>query len=73
MTDSLPHLLSFGTVFGGLLGLVPCSIALKQGKTPYALAALMACTIIGATAGEKMALPVFSSLSVVAIVRSNSR
>jgi hypothetical protein len=67
------ELLGFGTIFGGLLGLVPCSIALNQGKKQYAVAALLACTIAGSTVGDKLALPVFSSLTVAALVTAKDR
>jgi hypothetical protein len=73
MPDSIEQLVGFGTIFGGLLGLVPFSIALKQGKAKYAVAALAACTIAGSSVGEKMALPVFSSLTVVALVTTKDR
>jgi hypothetical protein len=67
------ELLGFGTIFGGLLGLVPFSIALHQNQKQYAVVALMACTIAGASVGDKLALPVFSSLTVVAIVNAKDR
>jgi VIT1/CCC1 family predicted Fe2+/Mn2+ transporter len=73
MPDSIEQIVGFGTIFGGLLGLVPFSIAMQQGKTKYAVAALAACTIAGTSVGEKMALPVFSSLTVVALVQAKDR
>jgi hypothetical protein len=67
MLDSIEQLVSFGTVFGGALGLVPFSIARSQGKKQFATIALIACLATGYSYGEKLALPVFASLSIVAI------
>jgi hypothetical protein len=67
MLDSIEQLVGFGTVFGGAVGLVPFSIARSQGKKQFALIALIACLAAGYSYGEKLALPVFTSLSIVAI------
>jgi uncharacterized membrane protein YhiD involved in acid resistance len=67
MHDSLEQLLGFGTVFGGLLGLIPFSIARHQGRKQYAVVALAACIISGSTIGSKLALPVFTTLTVMAL------
>jgi hypothetical protein len=67
MHDSLEPLLEFGAVFGGLLGLIPFSIARHQGRKKYAVTALAACIISGSAIGPKLALPVFTTLSVVAL------
>jgi hypothetical protein len=67
MLDSIEQLVGFGTVFGGALGLVPFSIARSQGKKQFATIALIACLASGYSYGEKLALPVFTSLSIVAI------
>jgi hypothetical protein len=63
----IEQLVGFGTVFGGALGLVPFSIARSQGKKQFATIALIACLVSGYSYGEKLALPVFASLSIVAI------
>jgi hypothetical protein len=68
MLDSIEQLVGFGTIFGGTLGLVPFSIARSQGKKKFATIALIACLVSGYSYGEKLALPVFASLSIVAIV-----
>ena len=67
MPDSIEQLIGFGTVFGGALGLVPFSIARSQGKKQFATIALIACLAAGSSYGEKLVLPVFTSLSIVAI------
>jgi hypothetical protein len=72
MLDSIEQLVGFGTVFGGALGLVPFSIARSQGKKQFATIALMACLVSGYSYGEKLALPVFASLSIVAIASGKS-
>jgi hypothetical protein len=68
MLDSIEQLVSFGTIFGGVLGLIPFSIARSQGKKQFATVALIACLLSGYSYGEKLALPVFTSLSIMAIV-----
>jgi VIT1/CCC1 family predicted Fe2+/Mn2+ transporter len=72
MPESIEHLVGFGTIFGGALGLVPFSIAHSQGKTQFATIALIACLASGISYGEKLALPVFTTLSVVAIASSKN-
>lgn len=72
MLDSIEQFVSFGTIFGGALGLVPFSIARSQGKKQLATIALIACLLSGYSYGEKLALPVFTSLSVMAIVTSKT-
>jgi hypothetical protein len=72
MMDSIEQLVSFGTVFGGVLGLVPFSIAHGQGKKQFATLALIACLLSGYSYGEKLALPVFTSLSIMAIASSKA-
>ncbi len=67
MHDSFEQLLGFGTIFGGLVGLIPFSIARHQGRKKYAVTALAACIISGSAIGPKLALPVFTTLSVVAL------
>jgi VIT1/CCC1 family predicted Fe2+/Mn2+ transporter len=67
MPESIEHLVGFGTIFGGALGMVPFSIAHRQGKKQFATIALIACLTAGISYGEKLALPVFTTLSVVAI------
>jgi hypothetical protein len=73
MLDSIEHLVSFGTIFGGTLGIIPFSIARSQGKKQFATVALIACLVSGYSYGEKLALPVFASLSVVAIASSKDK
>jgi hypothetical protein len=70
MLDSIEHLVGFGAIFGGTLGLIPFSIARSQGKKQFATVALIACLLSGYSYGEKVALPVFASLSVMAIASS---
>ncbi len=70
MLDSIEHLVGFGTIFGGTLGLIPFSIARSQGKKQFATIALIACLLSGYSYGEKVALPVFASLSIMAIASS---
>jgi hypothetical protein len=70
MLDSIEHLIGFGTIFGGTLGLIPFSIARSQGKKQFATVALIACLLSGYSYGEKVALPVFASLSIMAIASS---
>jgi hypothetical protein len=70
MLDSIEHLVGFGTIFGGTLGLIPFSIARSQGKKQFATVALIACLLSGYSYGEKVALPVFASLSIMAIASS---
>jgi hypothetical protein len=67
MPDSIEQLIGFGTIFGGLVGLIPFSIARHQGRKKYAVTALAACIISGSAIGPKLALPVFTTLSVVAL------
>jgi hypothetical protein len=67
MHDSIEQLLGFGTIFGGLVGLIPFSIARRQGRKQYAVTALAACIITGSAIGPKLALPVFTSLTVMAL------
>jgi hypothetical protein len=70
MLDSIEYLVGFGTIFGGTLGLIPFSIARSQGKKQFATIALIACLFSGYSYGEKLALPVFTSLSIMAIASS---
>jgi uncharacterized membrane protein YhiD involved in acid resistance len=72
MHDSLEQLLGFGTIFGGLVGLIPFSIARHQGRRQYAVVALAACIISGSAIGPKLALPVFTSLTVMALTTAKS-
>jgi hypothetical protein len=72
MPESLEHLVGFGTIFGGALGVVPFSIARRQGKKQFATVALIACLASGISYGEKLALPVFTTLSVVAIATTKN-
>ncbi len=72
MLDSIEQLVGFGAVFGGVLGLVPFSIARSQGKKQFATIALIACLVSGCSYGEKLALPVFASLSIMAIANGKA-
>jgi hypothetical protein len=72
MLDSIEQLVGFGAMFGGALGLIPFSIARSQGKKQFATIALMACLFSGYSYGEKLALPVFTSLSIMAIAGSKA-
>jgi hypothetical protein len=72
MLDWIEQLVGFGTIFGGALGLIPFSIARSQGKRQFATIALIACLLSGYSYGEKLALPVFTSLSIMAIAASKT-
>lgn len=72
MHDSIEQLLGFGTIFGGLVGLIPFTIARKQQRHQYAVIALMACLISGSAIGPKLALPVFTTLTVMALAQDKT-
>jgi hypothetical protein len=72
MYDSLEQLIGFGTVFGGVIGLIPFMIARSQGRKQYAVMALAACIISGSTVGAKLALPVFTTLTVMVLSTSKT-
>jgi hypothetical protein len=72
MHESIEQLLGFGTIFGGLIGLIPFSIARQQQRHQYAAIALVACLMTGSAMGPKLALPVFTTLTVMALAQDRT-